>query len=122
MLPLAVQVERLAGKLTMEQMADYFGLAAGTLRVRFLEDPALSTAYKKGRQSTIDLAAGKLIGLIRKNNLSAIIFYLKTQGHWRETTRVDQFNYDLSEWSDAELEQLQAGVPVEKIMHGRGKG
>ena len=122
LLPVAKQVERLADKLTMEQMADYFGLCDGTLRKRFQESPELLAAYKKGRGKTVNAVAEKLISMAKSGNLTAIIFYLKTQARWQEKSETDLSSIDLSGCSDEELERIAAGEPISKVLANRELG
>lgn len=81
------QVESLAAVMTEEQIADFFGFSERTLRNRMTEDPKIVAAYKKGKAKAIGMAGENLLKLVRKGNLGALCFFLKTQAGWRETTR-----------------------------------
>jgi hypothetical protein len=83
------QVERLAAVLRMEDIADFLGISSDTLRRRMNEDPAVRQAYKRGRQRAIAGVATSLLQQARDGNLTAMIFYLKTQAGWRETKHVE---------------------------------
>jgi len=110
------KVRKLAAVLSTRQMADYFGISPDTLERRLDEDDALMRAYKGGKAEAISQAGDKLLSLVRKGNLSAIIFYLKTQAGWRETLRLDASVFDPRDLTDAQLEQIEAGVPIEKVL------
>jgi hypothetical protein len=83
------QVEKLAAVLKLEDIADFLGISERTLRQRMTEDPTISAAYKKGRQRAIAGVATSLLQQARDGNLTAMIFYLKTQAGWRETKHVE---------------------------------
>jgi hypothetical protein len=79
------QVEKLSSVLSQDQMADYFGIAASTFRRYMRGDDDLTIAYKKGRAKALSGVGASLLQKARGGNLTAMIFYLKTQGGWRET-------------------------------------
>ena len=83
------QVTALAAFLTIDQIADYFGLSDKTLRNRMAEDPAVSTAYKKGKQRAIADVAGNVLSKARQGDNACMFFYLKTQAGWRETRGIE---------------------------------
>lgn len=76
--------ERLAGLLTVAQLADYLGVSERTLHRRLADHDGLRAAYKKGRARTIGVIASQLVQAARDGNITAQIFYLKTQAGWRE--------------------------------------
>lgn len=78
------QVEALASVLTKGQMADYFGITEKTFREVEKRQPDVSTAYKRGKGKAIAGVGSNLIAQARKGNVSAAIFYLKTQAGWKE--------------------------------------
>jgi hypothetical protein len=79
------QVEALAAVLSKGQMADYFGISETTLREIENRQPEVSEAYKRGKAKAIGNVAKNLIGQAAAGNISAAIFYLKTQAGWKET-------------------------------------
>jgi flagellar motility protein MotE (MotC chaperone) len=83
------QVEALASVLTKGQIADYMGMSENTLREREREDERIAEAYKRGKSKAIASVASNLLTQARAGNLTAIIFYLKTQAKWQETNHVD---------------------------------
>lgn len=76
------EIEILAKDLTIEQIADYFGIGSSTFYRIKQKDPRVSMAYKKGRTIGIKHVASKLMVLIDQGDITAIIFYLKTQAGW----------------------------------------
>ena len=78
------QVEALASVLTLEQMSDYFGIARNTFNAVCERQPEVLEHYKKGKAKAIGNVAKNLLTIANKGNLTAIIFYLKTQAGWRE--------------------------------------
>ncbi len=105
-----VQLEKLAAVLTMEQLADYFGIAQRTLRRRFHSDPAIMAAYKRGKSKAISGVAIGLLAQANKGNVVAMMFYLKTQAGWRETERRELEIPDIPKLSDEQLERERRRV------------
>jgi hypothetical protein len=83
------QVRKLAAVLTMDQIAEFLDMSTDTLRRRFHEDERVLQAYKKGKNQALAGVAGNLIKQANEGNTTAAIFYLKTQGGWREKSEVD---------------------------------
>lgn len=81
------QVEALAAVLSKAQMADYFNIGENTLRSVEERQPEVLEAYKRGKSKAIAGVASNLLSQARNGNMSAAMFYLKTQGGWRETSR-----------------------------------
>lgn len=79
------QVEVLAAMLSKRQLADYFSISETTFREIEGRQPEVSDAYKRGKAKAIAGIANNLINQARGGNISAAIFYLKTQAGWRET-------------------------------------
>lgn len=78
------QVEALASVLSKKQMADYFGISENTFRAVESRQPEVFEAYKKGKGKAIASVGTNLISMAQKGNVTAAIFYLKTQAGWRE--------------------------------------
>jgi hypothetical protein len=90
-------VESLASVLSKRQLADYFAISETTLRAIEARQPEVSDAYKKGKAKAIAGIASNLISQARKGNMTAAIFYLKTQAGWRdqETTTISTNEYNV---------------------------
>ena len=78
------ELQALAAVLNKTQVADYFGITEKTLREIEKRQPEVSTAYKKGKVKQIASMGSNLVQLAKSGNVSANIFYLKTQGGWKE--------------------------------------
>jgi len=83
------QIERLAAVLTIEQISDYLGIPQRTLYRRLQDDPNVMAAYKKGRATAAIGVGTSLLQQARDGNLTAMIFYAKTQMGWRETQQIE---------------------------------
>ena len=81
------EVETLAAVLTSEQIADYFGIGRRTFYSLMERDEDIAARYKKGRARAIGAIAQTLITKARAGDTIAMLFYLKTQGGWREADR-----------------------------------
>jgi len=77
-------VEKLAAVLTKAQLSDYFGISETTFRAVEQRQPEVSNAYKKGRGRAIASVASNLVNQAQSGNMTAAIFYLKTQAGWKE--------------------------------------
>lgn len=79
------QVEAMAGFLTVEQIADYLGIARRTFNDVQERQPEVSAAYKKGRARAFGGVGKGLLQRALEGDNTAAIFYAKTQMRWRET-------------------------------------
>jgi hypothetical protein len=79
-----IELQALSAVLNKSQVADYFGITEKTLREVEKRQPEVSTAYKKGKVKQIASMGSNLVQLAKAGNVSANIFYLKTQGGWKE--------------------------------------
>ena len=78
-------VKQKSSRLTQKQIADLLGIGERTFREIMTRQPAVSTAYKKGKAKVIDDIASKLVEKALNGDTTSILFYLKTQAGWRET-------------------------------------
>lgn len=101
------QLEALAGVLSMQQIAAYFGMTEKTLRAVQERQPEVFTAYSSGRAKMIAKVSSALLGAIERGDMRAIQFYLKTQAGWTEKHAL--------EVSQAELETDERQRLVEVI-------
>jgi hypothetical protein len=105
------EVETLAAVLNAEQIADFLGFGRTTFFALLNRDEALSERYKRGKARAIGAVAQSLVTKARAGNVTAMIFFLKTQGGWRETVDVavaplSESQLDLSSLTDEELDGL----------------
>jgi hypothetical protein len=83
------EISSLAQYLTVEQIADHFGMTHVTFGQIRDRQPEVSIAYKKGKSKAIGFVASTLMNKIRDGDTTAAIFYLKTQAGWREKQLID---------------------------------
>lgn len=100
------EVETLAAVLNSEQIADYFGIGRRTFFSLMEREPEIAALYKKGKARAIGAVAQGLIQQARSGNLTAMIFFLKTQAGWRERS---------------EIEHHLPPETVEVVSHGRAR-
>ena len=89
------QVEALAAVMSKRQICDYMSVGETTFREIEGRQPEVSDAYKKGKAKAIGSIGQSLIQQARNGNISAAIFYLKTQAGWRETEQ-EQGNQNIT--------------------------
>lgn len=110
------EVETLATVLTLEQMADYFGISREALDAIAERQPEVALRYKRGRARAFVDVGGLVLTKARAGDIACAFFYLKTQARWRETDRPSDYEaqrklrQDLSEMSISELQQLLGSV------------
>lgn len=107
------EVETLAALLTQEQIADYFGISKPTFKEIMKEDSEVSFLYKRGRTKAVGSVAKSLLMQAREGNITAAIFYLKTQAGWREKTDLDITSSDGS-LSPSVIELVAPKIPEVK--------
>lgn len=79
------EVGVLAGRgLTNQQIHHYYGIGHAKWYQLVKQYPELDAQIRKGKAKTISYVSGKLMELVKKGNLGAIIFYLKTQARFSE--------------------------------------
>ena len=88
------QVEALGAVLSLEQLADYFGISRVTFYAIMERQPDVSLHYKRGKAKAIGLVSQGLLKKAREGDNSAMMFYLKTQAGWKETSVVDNTSSD----------------------------
>lgn len=85
-----VQIETMASYLNQDQIADYIGMARNTLNAIFKRDPVVFERYKKGKARAIANVSKGLIKIATEGNVTAQIFYLKTQAGWTENAELNE--------------------------------
>lgn len=81
------RVEELASVLTKSQIADYIGVCTNTFRAIEERQPEVARAFNTGKARAIANVATNLIAQAEAGNVTAAMFYLRTQAGW-----TDQFN------------------------------
>lgn len=105
------EVETLSAVLNAEQIADFLGIGRTTFFALLNRDPDLSERYKRGKARAVGAVAQSLVTKARAGNVTAMIFFLKTQGGWREgvdlaVRQQPADEIDLSDLTDEELDGL----------------
>ena len=107
------EVETLAAVLTVAQMADYFGIGRTTFFSILNRDADVSERYKRGRARAVGAIAQSLVTKARAGDTTAMIFFLKTQGGWRETVEVETREVDADSTFQKLTEMLnRMGAPT----------
>lgn len=86
------EVRALAAVLNTEQIADYLGISHVTFKAIRDRDDRVSFAYKNGKAKAVASVGGNLISQAKNGNVSAAIFYLKTQAGWKEPEQKENEN------------------------------
>ena len=89
------QVEALAAVLSKKQLADHMDVSETTFREIEARQPDVFDAYKRGKAKAISRMGQSLIMQAEDGNVSAAIFYLKTQAGWREADQ-DLGNHNIT--------------------------
>lgn len=76
------KVKQMASVCTTQQIADYLGISRPVFFDILNRDEEVSILYKKGRVEGHNIVAGKLMDKIQSGDVTAMIFYLKTQSKW----------------------------------------
>ena len=96
-----VQVEALAARgLTFEQIADNLGVNVRTLFNRRKQHSEFSDAIKRGKAKGIKAVSNALFESATGGNVTAMIFWLKAQALWVETSKVES---NITETSDVTI-------------------
>ena len=77
----------------MAHAARKLGLERSTLHKRIHENPKLMESLEAAKERNLDLAESKLMQAINDRELTAIIFYLKTQGKRRGYIERHEFDH-----------------------------
>ena len=84
------KIEEFSGLgMTQKQIAAYFGITYVTLNNLKKKNYKLDQAFKKGKSAAIAIVCGQLRQQINLGNITAIIFYLKTQAGWSEKNTLE---------------------------------
>ena len=83
------EVETLAALLSVQQIADYLGIARSTFFALLERDPDIARRYRRGKAKAIAHVANSLLQKARSGDTTSMLFYLKTQAGWRETAALE---------------------------------
>lgn len=83
-------VEKLGGLgLTKTQIAHYYRHTISQWEEKVRKNPEIDAAMKQGKASKIEQASGYLWEWVEKKDKASLMFFLKTQGGWRESAPID---------------------------------
>jgi len=80
--------------LSQEQISAALGISETTLYARKRESEEFAEAIKRGRAKGVGFVANKLMEQIGGGNVTAMIFFLKAQGQWRDVQSVEHSGRD----------------------------
>lgn len=115
------EVKILSGRgLTNEQLYCYYGVSGHCWYDTIQRHPELGEAFKEGKAKTIAMVAGELMKAIRNGNVSAIIFYLKTQARWSDPDIIKPTDAEISKtrYSITTTDPVEAARIYQQIMTG----
>lgn len=99
------EVERLAGLgLTQEEICSSLSISVDTLERRVKDSADFADAIKRGKASAAEVVSDKLMGLCKRGNLGAIIWYEKTRRNLSD--RLNVSSDDLNQRIEEELARL----------------
>lgn len=76
------------------EIAMALGISYSTLKSRKRDSDLFDQAIKRGRAKANVFVGGKLMDAIKRGNMAATIFYLKTRCGWKETSVIDSVSSD----------------------------
>lgn len=108
--------------LTQEEIAHILGVSQRTLHNRFDDQPGVRAAYEKGIAKGHAVVKGRLRQQIDSGNVTATIFYLKTQCGWKETDRLEHSGPGGGPIQHEDLSRLRSELTdeLESIARRRG--
>jgi len=106
------KVETLASVLRIEQIADYFGIVHSTFYDIMKRDPRVSKSYKKGKAQAVEGVASNLLAKCYAGDVPSMIFYLKTQGRWKENHDQPEVNVNVNLVSDEQKAQRELDIKL----------
>lgn len=106
------QIETLASVLRVEQIADYFGISHVTFYEIMKRDPRVSLNYKRGKAKAVEGVASNLVAKCNAGDVPSMIFYLKTQGRWKENHDQPEVNVNVNVISDEQKAKRDLDVKL----------
>ena len=77
-------INEMAAVLTKEQLSDLLGVCSNTFRAIEERQPEVAKAFRAGKSRAIAKIGANLIAQAEAGNLTAAMFYLRTQAGWTE--------------------------------------
>lgn len=116
------EIEALSNRgMNQKNLQDYFGVSKSAWVRKAKAKPELLKAYNRGKAKGIAFVSAKLMELVKKGNLTAIMYYLSRIAKWTE-------NPDIEDLEDGEptfkpiifaaSDPIEAARIYQKIMQG----
>lgn len=106
------KVETLASVLRVEQIADYFGIAHNTFYEIMKREPRVLVNYKRGKAQAVEGVASNLVAKCNAGDVPSMIFYLKTQGRWKENHDQPEVTVNVNTMSESQKQQRLLDVKL----------
>lgn len=106
------KVETLASVLRVEQIADYFGIAHNTFYEIMKRDHRVLVNYKRGKAQAVEGVASNLVAKCHAGDVPSMIFYLKTQGRWKENHDQPEVNVNINTLTDNQKRQKEIDIKL----------
>lgn len=106
------RVETLASVLRVEQIADYFGISHRTFYEIMQRDPRVFANYKRGKAMAVEGVASNLVAKCHSGDVPSMIFYLKTQGRWKENHDQPEVTVNVNTMSESQKQQRLLDVKL----------
>lgn len=113
-------IEEHAGEMTADQLADLLGISRTTLFNRINDTDEVSVRYKRGRAERIKKIASRLTTRALAGDITAMIFYLKTQAGWKETSRTELTGADGGPVEFTDDDRRDLASRIDRIAQARG--
>ena len=115
------QIEKLklmAPYLTIEMMADSLQVNRSTFQEILKRDPVISGIYQAHKSDKVAQVASSLVGKALDGDTRAAMFYLRTQGRWREeghtASERPQIQINVSGINDIKTENVIEGEVLDE--------
>ena len=110
------QLAEIAPYLNYLQIADYFKINQETFYKLLARDQRIAEVYKKAKSEKLYRFAQKLhdkaMGLAPEADTGAIVFYLKTQGRWKENHDQPEVNVNINTLTDNQKRQKEIDIKL----------
>lgn len=113
------EIKELAGRgLTVAEIHTYYGIQKTAWYEKIKEFPEIEDIIKQAKAKKCAIATGILWNHIKNGNVTALIFYLKTQHGWSEKLRIEEEKSDNKEldYSLKTTNPIEASKKYQKIM------
>lgn len=110
--------------MNQKNLQDYYGVSKSAWNRKCKAKPELLKAYNRGKARGVAFVSGKLMELVKKGNLTAIMYYLSRIAKWTENPEVEDIEDGDSSFKPiifAATDPIEAARIYQKIMQGSKK-